>query len=202
MASQRHALIAQWCEYKVHWEGESRESPVLYVSRKVGTRDWEPWVVVARSALLEEIGHRGLGLYAARRFRKGDVIGKYDGKIVGRYNSRANALRSERVRNLIEGGSDMIVTRSVRPRGVEVVNGSTSGAPYLQYANDPRGTSLRANAYLSPGGYLTVLQSDVPAFNLEKSMEDNIRSEIRWSYGEDYWNTFDLLGTKNLPIRL
>lgn len=202
MTSQRNARDAMWCEYKVHWESEVDHSPILYVSRKAGTRAWEPWVVVARSALLDQLGSTGLGLYAARKLKKGDVIGKYNGTVVGTYNSRSNALRSKRVRNLIESGRDMIVTRSAHPRGVEVVNGSTGSAPYLQYANDPRGTGYRANAFLSPGGYMTVAQSEIPAFDIDKSLTDNIRSEIRWSYGEDYWETFNALGTSNLPIRL
>ena len=192
---------AQWSEYMVHWE--NGPSPVRYVSRRVSGRDWEPWVVVARSALLDELGIVGEGLYAAQSFKKDDVLGRYGGTVIGStFPNRQSALRSREVRNLIESGRNMIVTRSVRPRGVEAVNGSTAGPPYLQKANDPRGTRHRPNARFTPGGFMKVDQSSIPAFDLEKPLRENVKSEIRWSYGDDYWATFNVLGTSVLPFHI
>ena len=192
---------AEWSEYMVHW-GKG-PSPVRYVSRRVSGRDWEPWVVVARSALLDELGIVGEGLYAAQAFKKDDVLGRYDGTVVGStFPNRNSAIRSREVRNLIESGHNMIVTRSVRPRGVEVVNGSTAGPPYLSKANDPLGTRHRPNTSLTPGGFMKVDQSSIPAFDLEKTLAANVKSEIRWDYGKDYWATFKVLGTSVLPLSI
>ena len=198
---QQSARDATWCEYRVHWsKGRVANQSVLCVSRKVSRGVWEPWVFVARSALLDRVGVLGYGLYAARRFRKGDVIGRFDGTVVNTFNSREQAMRSPIARRMVQGGKNMIITRQAQPRGVELLNGSTGGAPYLQYANDPRGTGLQPNANVTPGGYMTVSQTSIQAFDLDKRLHENIGSEIRWSYGDDYWALFNILGTHRMPI--
>ena len=31
------------------------------------------------------VGKRGIGLYAGRRFKEGDIVGRYEGNVVGTY---------------------------------------------------------------------------------------------------------------------
>ena len=67
--------------------------------------------------------------------------------------------------------------------GFDLLNGETGGPPYIQYCNDPRGTRLKANTQLTDGGWLRITAARVPPFDLEKTMEENVASELRWEYG-------------------
>ena len=83
-------------------------------------------------------------------------------------------------------GADKLITR--RPShgpGVELVDGATSGPPFLPRMNDPTrgGTRLQPNVELTPGGWVKVAQRRVPAFDLAADLEGNIGAELRLSYG-------------------
>jgi hypothetical protein len=115
------------------------------------------------------VGVRGLGLYAARAFKFEDFLGRYDGQVVGTYASRAAALASPQCASRVRHGADKLITR--RPSngpGVELVDGATSGPPFLPRMNDPTrgGTRLQPNVELTPGGWVKVTQRRVPAFDL------------------------------------
>ena len=63
---------SEWDEfYATYNYGPSGRVSILYVYRK-GPRDvdYRPWVVVAPSAMLHRIGRKGLGLYAAKNFKR------------------------------------------------------------------------------------------------------------------------------------
>ena len=183
----------EWDEVVASWDhGPS----VRYVYRRAaGARRFEPWVVVARSALLGRLGRVGLGLYAARGFREGAYVGRYDGALVGHFASREAALASGRARRRLRRGHDKLVTaRAAGAAGVQLLDGDGGGAPYVQLANDPRGTRLTANAELTDFGYLRVTHARVPAFDLDRTPEENARSELRWAYGDDYWRHHEALG--------
>jgi len=165
--------------------------------------DWKPWVLVVESCILRRVGARGLGLYAARGFKRDDLVGAYGGAVVGTYGSRREALASPECARLVRRGHDKLITR--RPRdgvpGVELVDGDQGGGPpFLHRINDPRGTRLQPNVALTPGGWIQVTQRRVPAFDLDKTLEENIHSELRVSYGDDYWDLHDVLGTQDYPI--
>ena len=97
----------EWDEFTAHWD--HGPSPVKYVYRRVaGQTQFEPWVVVARSALLARLNINGLGLYAARSFRRGDYIGKYDGSVVGHFGSREAAMASPQARRLLRRQHDAV----------------------------------------------------------------------------------------------
>lgn len=186
---------SQWDECAVRYS--HGPSPVTYVFRRgAPTHAWEPWVVVGESALLRRLGRSGLGLYAARALHRDDLVGRYDGTVVGTFASRRAALESSQAQRLVRRGHDKLITRKRRHGpGIELVDGDTSGPPYMMRLNDPRGTRLQANVGLTEGGYVKVTQRRVPAFDLGKPLEANASSELRLEYGDEYWAMMDALGS-------
>jgi hypothetical protein len=207
-SAQRDALrVCEWDVADVHWaHGSTREMQrVQCVFRRVphgaARSEWEPWVVVAESCIMRRVGKSGLGLYAAlrgaRSFHRDNLVGAYEGAVVGTYPSRQAALASVQCARLVRKGHDKLITR--RPRdggpGVELVDGDQGGGPpFLHRINDPRGTRLQPNVALTPGGYIQVTQARVPAFDLAKDHEGNAASELRFSYGDEYWDVMERLG--------
>ena len=185
----------EWDAVPVRWEnGPSgyQEATVVY-HRTPNTR-WQPWVVVAESAVLNSLGFKGQGLYAAKAFKKDDVIGRYDGQVVGVFESRADALESDVTKRLVRMQRDKLITRNRKGGGVELVDGHTQGPPFLAKVNDPRGTNMRPNVFISPFGYMCVLQARIPAFDFDLGLEANRASELRFSYGDEYWRMMSQLG--------
>ena len=205
LSAQRDALRGcEWDVCDLHWaHGSTREMRrAQCVFRRVplgaSRSEWAPWVLVAESCILRRVGKRGLGLYAARGFRRDDLVGLYEGAVVGTYPTRQAALDSRECARLVRRGHDKLITRRPRDggRGVELVDGDRGGGlPLLHRINDPRGTRLQPNVALTPGGYIQVTQARVPAFDLEQDHEGNAASELRFSYGdEEYWDLMERLG--------
>ena len=180
----------EWDEVPIQYEGKT----VTVVYRRTPTTRWHPFLLVADSALLQSLGRSGNGLYAVRNFRAGDVLGRYDGTVVGVFDSRQDALESDTARRLVRKLHDKLITRSRRGGGVELVDGDTMGAPYLQMVNDPVNTRFKPNVFISPGGYMKCI-SAIPAFDFSKTLHENRRSELRFDYGSDYWRQMRKLGT-------
>ena len=199
MASQRSLRDSQWDVTALHWP----HGPAQCVFRR-GRGGWEPWVVVARSAVLHRVGRDGLGLYAARPFRRDEYVGQYDGRVVGAFPSRDAALASAQCARLVRRGHDKLIAR--RPPhggGVELVDGEQGGPPFLHRMNDPRGTALRANVELTPGGWARVTQRRVDAFDLGRGIDANAGAELRLGYGDEYWDLMEGLGSSQaLAIEL
>ena len=192
---------SQWDEGPVRYvrtgpTGRPVETTVTVVFRKSGG-EWEPWVVVAKSALMDLLGKDGLGLYAARPFKRDDVIGMYDGTVVGTYASREEALASDMARKLVRRQHDKLITRRVpNQRGVQLVDGVTGGPPYLHRCNDPRGTPYGPNVEIGDTGYMKVTRHrGIPAFDFGVDLAANIDAELRFDYGEGYWSMMQKLGT-------
>ena len=78
--------------------------------------------------------------------------------------------------------------------GFQVLDGESSGPPYVALVNDPRDTALTPNAELTDAGWLRVVHTRVPAFDLSVPLALNARSELRIDYGEGYWALHELLG--------
>ena len=192
-----HAMLrrSEWSEVKIHYE--HGRSPVTYVYRRDSASDqWEPWVVIAQSAILKRLGITGWGLYAARPFKRNDYVGKMGGTLVGHYATREAAMSAPEARRLLRRGHDKLIT--VRPSqgpGFDLIDGQGAGPPHIEMANDPRGTRLEPNTELSEYGWLSVTRGRVPAFSLAKTVEGNVDAELRWSYQESYWNLHELMGT-------
>ena len=195
MATQAALRGAEWDVVELNWE--HGPSPVNCVFRRVRGDSWEPWVIVARSAVMQRVGRRGLGLYAARGLRQDDFVGLYDGRVVGRFASRRSALESPACTRLVRSGHDKLITRRrSQGAGVELVDGESGGPPFLHRMNDPRGSGMRSNVELTPGGWVKVIQRRVPVFDLQSGVDANIGAELRLAYGEEeYWGMMDRLGT-------
>ena len=99
-------------------------------------------------------------------------------------------------RDLLMHGHDKLITvRSPHGPGFHLLDGEGGGPPHVELCNDPRGTLLKANAELTDAGWLRVMQSRVPVFDLERSLQENARAELRITYDDDYWALHDVLGT-------
>lgn len=192
MATQADLKYVEWDSVDIHWEGTSQTVKCVFCRSRRG--EWVPWVIVAQSALLDSIDKPGLGLYAARVFNKDDYIGRYDGEIIGTYKTRMEALNSSVCIRRVRRGHDKLITRQKKGM-VELVDGVTAGPPYLHRMNDPRGTMLKPNIQLTPGGFAQVTQTRIPAFDLSKDLKGNRKSELRLSYGDEYWEIIELLGS-------
>lgn len=160
----------------------------------------QPWFLVSRSALLAKIGFYEKGLYAMRAFPIGAIIGQYSGEKVGRPQSSWNdAMSQNSVRELARSGN--VYTMAVKDgksKKIIVVDG-TNDASHLQFANDARGISkFTNNCEITDGGYIRTTRC-IPAFNMQKSLLDNVDSEIRFDYGDGYWK---LYGSEEMPIVL
>ena len=44
--------------------------------------------------------------------------------------------------------------------------------------------------------------STIPAFDLTRTLEHNIGSELKSEYGEEFWNIHERLGSRELPFEL
>ena len=196
-AAERLGMLAslrssEWDEVEVRCGG----STIRYIyKRGPGQARFVPWLVVAPSAILRRLGVEGLGLYAARRYKRDDYIGRFDGHIVGWFRTRQDAIEAPETRRLLRRGRDKLVTvRAPHGAGVRLLDGHGYGPPSIHLCNDPRGSALQPNADLTDAGWLRVIQTRVPAFDMGKSIDANVQSELRFSYGEHYWDLHDLLG--------
>ena len=184
---------ARYDKEEVFWEREN--ITIQYVFCELPTLGWVPWTVVAPSAILNRNGIRANGLYAARSFTNGRVVGHYPRTQTWQFDSRQDQNLIDFARQLVLSGSDKLITVRNYPSGVLLVDGSGGGNAEVQMVNDPKGTRLHANATIGPTGIMKVVASSVPAFCLDKSLDENIRSELRIDYGEDFWQLIDAAGT-------
>lgn len=188
-AAIRHS---EWDEVRVRHRVDS----IRYVYRRApGASQFEPWVVVAPSAIMQRVGQHGLGLYAARTFQRGDYVGQYPRNEVARYPTRAAALAAPETRRLVRRGHDkLIVVRASQGPGFVLLDGEGGGPPHVELCNDPQGTALQPNAVLTDSGWLRIVQARVPAFDLSRSVAQNATSELRIDYGDEYWALQSELG--------
>ena len=157
----------------------------VYRKHKHEQREPEQWLVVAPSALLKLLGLTGKGLYAARPFKKYDIIGKYEGNVAATYPTQREVLECQEAKELTLQGVDKLVAVKAK-KGWALID-ATNCTSYISMANDPISTGLPANCYLTEGGYLTLRRKYVQAFDFNKSIEENIESELMYSYGSRFW---------------
>ena len=173
------------------------DESIRYIYRKgPDSTRFEPWVVIAPSAIMKGLKRHGMGLYAGKSFKQGDYIGKYHGEVVGEYSSRKEAITAPEARDLLMHGHDKIIcVRANGKPGFQLLDGEEGSAPHIEFCNDPKGTRLKVNASITDGGWLRVLKGRVPAFRLDRTIEENINSEFRIDYGQEYWDLQEVLGT-------
>ena len=134
---------------------------------------------------------RARGSDCTRRdpFKRNDYVGQYPhDAVVGHYPTREAAREAPETRRLLMRGHDKLVTvRAPNGPGFLLLDGEGGGPPHVERANDPRGTALAPNATLTDAGWLRITQARVPRFDLEKPLDENIYSELRYDYGDSYW---------------
>jgi hypothetical protein len=150
---------------------------------------------------MNRVGKRGMGLYAGRRFKEGDIVGRYEGNVVGTYASKDTAINSNTVKRLVRGGADKLRIMRSPEEGWDVVDGDNAPLPTLSLVNDPRGTRFNANVDVSEWAYMRCI-SNIPAFDLTRRLEQNIGSELKSEYGEAFWNIHERLGSREVPLEL
>jgi hypothetical protein len=163
-----------------------------------------PWVIVAHSDMLKGLGARGqYGVFAAKRFKGGDVIGRYLGEILGSVQEPGMTGRVEQmyasgtgsflmtVDGYVVDGSKPVQSdqqqlerfgRVLFPGGREEYPGS-----FVHMINDFKGTHRTANVELDAFGTLKALRN-IPALDLQASPQIRTRSELVYSYGAPYWS--------------
>ena len=203
MQTTAEVRACEWDAVRVRYP-HARSGYVTYIYCRRPNRQWEQWLVVCDSALLTGIGRAGLGLYSARRFARGDIVGKYGGRVVGTYPTRDAAMRGQLVHRLVRSGVDtLLVVRSAGGAGWDVLDATNAPPPSLQYANDPRGTPYGANVDVSEHGYMRVTASrGVPAFDLAMPLQANVNAELRFEYGDEFWRLIDRLGSEDVPLEV
>ena len=188
------------------------------VYRKIGGH-WQPWVAVRDSAILGSLGINQHGVYAVRSFRAGERIGRYTGKILGR-NGDTQELQERLYRQnrgdaliTVFGSANGIVVDGRRPIqsgnaqidlvGRVVFDPSEYPGMYAYLMNDPTGTNFQANVQVTTGGYVQALV-DIPAFDFNQSIIQNVSSELIWTYDQDasFLRDQQALGTSTAPIEI
>ena len=143
-----------------------------------------PLFIVAPSAALLRKGIRGqLGLYAGVDFPESTHVGAYDGDVIGGpFDSVKDASTCDAAEEQDRLGNTMLLVRKTRDGTHEVVNGRTSGPPYLCLCNDHRGTRMPQNVRTTEFGNLYTTR-DVPGFRMDDTLYANGASELLSSYG-------------------
>ena len=192
---------ADWATMRVRLRDGTRALAVYrrrYARPNDPVSPWVPWVLVAPSALLAQVGARGNGLYALRPLKRDDRIGRYTGKVVWSGPRPFNLARDhESVLPSFDSRDGRLFGESVlaarlpkNPPGQRhvLLDGSIQSQPPLQNINDVRGTRLRPNVHFTPSAWCKVTAARIPRFNFDLSLAENVSSELRTEYGDDYWN--------------
>lgn len=145
-----------------------------------------PLFVVAPSAALLAKGVHELGIYAGVDFPANMHVGTYGGDMLGRFQSHAEAAASEAATRQEAAGNTMLLVRKARDGAFELVNGRTTGPPYLCLCNDPKGTRAVENLRSTNYGSLYTTKK-IAGFDTDATVYSNLGSELLWSYGSTFW---------------
>lgn len=163
-----------------------RRGGVLHVHfRQPGSTMFLPWVTVKNSSL------GGKGVFAAREFKKGDRIGTYTGKVLGRTKNAATEAR------VVASGSTMIINiHGITVDGAQPPQSEAAQRALIGRVMFPAGTEW-------PGAHVHMVNS---AFNmqtrrLQTSLQNcavksggalratkhiHVGQELLQNYGRDY----------------
>jgi hypothetical protein len=160
-------------------------------------QDGQPWVSVMPSVAVRRGG--GHGLFADRNFTKGEIVGKYVGRILGKVDDTENQKYVDRLSHaehdkivVING---LFVDGNQPPQSIQdqkrrfgrvVYQPREWPGAYIHMANDSYRTGLETNCIMDQDGYLRTT-TFVPFYDRDKEHEENVASELLWSYGHDYW---------------
>jgi len=166
------------------------------------------WCVADESAALKSKGVEGRGLYAARDFTAGEVIGLYVGEVLGLVGDMT-------VHNVVEQLPESHPYDAILAIDKYYVDGKSSPFKYGELRAGSGGGVLFPQSHVSYPGMAAYLMNDahgctrglfganvevtdphgvvrciveaVPAFNISKPFHENPASELLWLYGERYW---------------
>lgn len=167
-----------------------------------------PWVLSGPSQYLHSINIVGTGLYALRAFRGprsgrltdslGDVVGRYDGDVVGGPFVDPNTPAAvELGTELAQRGADCLLFVK-QSNGWVLLDGATSGPPFLSKMNDSRSPSRNNVEFLANGnGRMT---KSVPAADLSAGPSLLGPSELLVTYGSGFWRFREKLGSEGTPF--
>lgn len=183
--------------------------------------------LVRESAFLKAIGiGNQKGLYTAKTRHKGDILGRYSGKLLGaeaaidieerkddvpdsRYLLTIVPPRGPRV--IIDGAQPLqspeeqqkvLSFKKKLPNGLIVDSKATQLSlmqyPYpgicAQYMNDAAGPikfkKIKNNIRFAQNGNIEAIRT-IPGYDLSKTFEENIKSEMLVPYGSGYWKDMD-----------
>lgn len=144
---------------------------------------WEPYTIAAESTAVPG----GRGLFAARRFVGGDLVGTMlDGARLGR-GSHARGWQAAIVDSLAPGDLGYLYTLR-RGRTTELRDGRSSRSGGPSRANDSAGTGLSSNCQLYDNGSFNVKPfCAVEALAASATWPQRRKSELLWSYGRSFW---------------
>lgn len=168
-------------------------------------------LLVRPSALLQELGYEGLGLFAARPLARNYSLGYYSGLVLARSRRMQRCMfilqRQKRDQYLLDMTSmipnpqndeeEEFTIDPLYPLQSDNDQQRDFGyipfpnaqyeypGSYLHYINDPRGSEHPPNVNISKEGEAKTILP-IPAY--DPAHPNNIASEILWNYGESYWN--------------
>jgi hypothetical protein len=183
--------------------------------------------LVRESAFLKAIGiENQKGLYTAKTRHKGDILGRYSGKLLGAesaldINERKDKVPDSRYlltiqppkgpRVIIDGAQPLqspeeqkrvLSFKKKLNNGLVVDSKATQLSlmqyPYpgicAQYMNDAAGPikikNIKNNIRFAQNGNIEAIRT-IPGYDLSKTFEENIKSEMLVPYGSGYWKDMD-----------
>lgn len=155
---------------------------------------WVEWVMVAESAILRSVGIRGWGLYALKRFSRGERIGVFGG-VMKRCTTSSNEAQDEAARQSSNQGAEYCLAVRLRPTrgghthrgGIAVIDGVDGPPPFLHLINDAYRSSFTNNVRFDQYGTVEASRTIMPANLQVSNLFDLARSELLVPYQQDYW---------------
>ena len=176
------------------------------IYRKIN-KTWVLWLLVRDST----IPGAGKGLFAAKPFKKGEFIGRYVGKVLGKVSDPTVQAKVDRMTRMVKGDAIIQVNGyyvdgrcSVQTNDEQLALFGHIIFPqpawkwpgiFAQMTNDARGTGRPQNCRVTLGGSLESTR-DIPKLN---PSNPNQASELLWSYGDGYWKNASRLGSSERP---
>ena len=207
----------QYDTYTVTTLPFAQGSPVEIINRRRQGGKWEPFLMVAPSAVLLGNGHNGLGLYSLINYPTNSVarIGRYTGCVLERFaESEGTAAHLNMGRYAQEGRRHLLLMIVNDGEDVALVDGIGGSLPKIFMANDARGmrspdnshNPMRNNTRFGRDGRGHLYKMGgraIPAANLAATtLKELWRSELLVSYSSFFWNLQNRVGREELPIDL
>lgn len=144
---------------------------------------WVPFTIAAESTAVPGC----MGLFAARRFEGGELVGTMlDGTLLGR-GGPSRAWQAPIVASLAPSSLGYLYTLR-RGGKTELRDGRFSRPGGPSRANDSVNTGLPSNSQLYDNGCFNVMPfRSVEALSAHASWPQRRRSELLWSYGASFW---------------